>query len=127
MIRDINHVNIRTPDVSATKAFFIDVLGLEEGWRPGVSTTGAWLYAGGRPLIHLSQAPEGATRAGGAGIDHFAFSIEDFDAMKARLDALGTPYKEVAFDDVIRIRQLNVFEPGGVKIELNWSRDTRAA
>ena len=33
LINGLDHVNIRTADLAGTKALFVDVLGLREGWR----------------------------------------------------------------------------------------------
>ena len=57
MIRLIDHVNIATEKLQETRDFFVEVLGLEEGWRPeAFGFQGHWLYAGGRPIVHLQQA-----------------------------------------------------------------------
>jgi len=72
MIKGLDHINIRTADLAATKAFFVDILGLSDGWRPNVSRPGAWLYSGERALVHLSQADGPVTPSKGSSLDHFA-------------------------------------------------------
>ena len=53
LITGLDHINIRTADLAGTKAFFMDVLGLSEGWRPAFPFPGAWLYAGEKDVVHL--------------------------------------------------------------------------
>jgi len=52
----IDHVTIATDDLETTVAFYRDVLGLVVGPRPAFPFAGAWLYANGRPIVHL-RAP----------------------------------------------------------------------
>src|SRR6185369_16392021 len=92
-IQGLDHVNISTTKLAETKAFFIDVLGLEEGWRPSLPFDGAWLYAGGRDVVHLAEVKEAPQPSRGASLDHFAFSIEDYDEAVRRLEAAGIAYK----------------------------------
>jgi len=50
---ELDHVNIRTRQLSVVRAFYTDVLGLKDGPRPPFGHPGAWLYAGDRPVVHL--------------------------------------------------------------------------
>ena len=52
----IDHVTIATDDLDGIVAFYRDVLGLEVGPRPAFPFAGAWLYAGGRPIVHLLRS-----------------------------------------------------------------------
>ena len=45
-ITELNHINIRTTKMEETKDFFIDIVGLEIGWRPDFDSHGYWLYCG---------------------------------------------------------------------------------
>jgi len=57
-IRGIDHINIGTHRLEETRAFFRDVLGLTEGWRPDFPFGGAWLYAGDGAVVHLVDLAE---------------------------------------------------------------------
>ena len=56
-IRALHHVNLRgsPAQIAKMKDFDCNVLGLREGPRPPFLSTGAWLYAGGCPLVHLVE------------------------------------------------------------------------
>ena len=95
-ILDLDHINIRTTELARTKAFFIDVLGLSEGWRPDFSFAGAWLYAGDKAVVHLVEVSRAGAPTRGSSLDHFAFAIDDYDEAKRRLDAAGLPYEPAA-------------------------------
>lgn len=118
MIRGLDHVNIATAKLAETKDFFVEVLGLKEGWRPKVASGGAWLYAGDQALVHLLEQREPPQPSRGSAIDHFAFAIDDYDEAVRRLEARGVSYEAFALPDG-GIRQLVVTDLNGVRIELN--------
>ena len=138
----LDHCNIRTFDLDATIAFYTDVVELKDGDFPGARSMGAWLYdASDRPILHLiaidPNDPEAAlgrvrdrlgalggdldleSRSGTGVIDHIAFECDDYDMMKAKLEAKGLVYTS---NDVpmIKLRQLFVNDPNGVTLELNF-------
>src|SRR6185369_12386142 len=63
-ITGMNHFNVLTDDVEATRKFYVGVLGLTEGERPPFKFPGLWLYAGGHPILHISGARLPKERAG---------------------------------------------------------------
>jgi catechol 2,3-dioxygenase-like lactoylglutathione lyase family enzyme len=115
----LDHINIRTADLQRTRAFFMEVLGLEEGWRPAFDFPGAWLYADGKDVVHLVEVGETPPASRRSSLDHFAFAIDDFEAAKAALDRHGITYRPTASPEG-DIRQLFLTDPSGVTIELNW-------
>jgi len=120
MITGLDHANICTDDLEATRAFYVDLLGLEEGFRPNLgSSRGLWLYANQRPILHIIL--ESQARPPGGALDHVAFAVSDFDATLARLDGAGVTYQARDIPDGIG-RQAFVKDPSGVTIELNWRR-----
>lgn len=118
MIVNLNHVNIFSANVDATVAFYSDVLGLAPGWTPDFPVRVQWLYSGGHALVHVVEVPS-ARPAEGVAIDHYAFSIDDFDAALRKLEKADCPYKILEIADG-RIRQAFITDPNGVRIELNW-------
>src|SRR3954463_4628612 len=90
-IEGMNHFNVLTDDVEATRRFYCDVLGPRKGYRPPFSFDGLWLYAGGRPILHVSAAKLPQERAGV--IDHIAFTSKDLKGTIARLQASGIEYR----------------------------------
>jgi catechol 2,3-dioxygenase-like lactoylglutathione lyase family enzyme len=115
MISGLNHANILTARLDETVDFFVRVLGLEIGPRPDFPFDGAWLYAGGQPVIHLVTR-EQAPGASGA-LDHVAFTVADLDAALGRFDALGVRYRASAIPSGFG-RQAFLTDPNGVRIEL---------
>ena len=52
-----NHFNIRAPRalLEEVKHFYLNVIGLEEGFRPDVPIHGYWLYLEELPVLHLME------------------------------------------------------------------------
>jgi catechol 2,3-dioxygenase-like lactoylglutathione lyase family enzyme len=116
-IEGMNHFNVLTDDVEATRRFYIDIVGLTDGYRPPLSFDGAWLYAGGRAILHVSKAKLPADRNGV--IDHMAFSATDLKGTVARLKHHGVQFslnQQVGS----RIWQIFCHDPMGAKVELDF-------
>jgi catechol 2,3-dioxygenase-like lactoylglutathione lyase family enzyme len=96
-INVLHHVTIKTDDLEATRDFYRDVLGLEEGLRPDLEFPGYWLYCGDVPVVHLvprRNAIGGGPSRDTGPFDHFAFLASDFDGIKAKLEKNGIKYRE---------------------------------
>jgi catechol 2,3-dioxygenase-like lactoylglutathione lyase family enzyme len=116
-ITGMNHFNVLTNDVDATRRFYVDVLGLVEGPRPPFKFPGLWLYAGGQPILHISGGDIPASRAGV--IDHIAFSTTGLKQTVDRLNANGIQhslYRQVGTG----IWQIFCHDPMGAKVELDF-------
>lgn len=117
----MNHFTILCDDVEATIAFYGDLLGLTAGARPPFPFPGAWLYADGKPILHLiGGRPRTELRAGV--IDHMAFSAFGLAATLAKLDARGVVH------DCRRLAgvgtwQLFFHDPNGARVELDFDPD----
>jgi catechol 2,3-dioxygenase-like lactoylglutathione lyase family enzyme len=120
----MNHFTILTDDVDATVRFYADMLGLEAGPRPPFGFPGAWLYAGGAPILHLIGGRErGELRAGV--IDHMAFTAQGLGETVAKLKARSIEY------DLRRLVgrgqwQLFFFDPNGARVELDFAAEEQA-
>ena len=119
IVKGLNHINIGTERLDETRAFFIDVLGLTQGWRPNFPFGGAWLYAGDEAVVHLVELAAGRRPSSEAALDHFAFTIDDYDATIRKLEGVGVKYRAVDIPGT-PIRQINILDPNGVNIELNY-------
>jgi len=117
MIRGLDHVNVCTDDLPATRAFYVDLLGLTEGPRPAFGIDGLWLYAGDAPIVHIVL--EGSARPARGAIDHFSFAVADFDAALARMTAAGVPYAAADIPGGFG-KQAFITDPNGVTVELTW-------
>lgn len=138
MAISLNHFSIRTTDLAATRAFYVDLLGLVEGPRPDFPFPGHWLYQGptdsyANAAVHVigidPADPSGlqnylgerdAARLSGSGaVDHVAFFATGLPDMLARLRAHGIAPRERTVPGV-GLHQLFLDDPSGVVVELNF-------
>ena len=115
----LDHYNIETVLPEETVAFYTEVLGLTNApeRRPAVPQPGTWLLVGDHPAVHVNFVDR--DRAGVTGsIDHVAFEGSGYDDMRARLDELGVAH-EVVESPQFNLKQIYVFDPNGVRIEIN--------
>ena len=121
-IAGLDHINIAGSHelIARCRAFYVDVLGLTEGYRPPFRRPGFWLYAGGHPIVHLVE-DDGAPPAGGATpFHHFALRCEGFEGAAERLRSLGVAFTgdRVPGENTA---QLFLEDPAGVALELNFT------
>jgi catechol 2,3-dioxygenase-like lactoylglutathione lyase family enzyme len=116
----LDHVNIRTTRLDEMSAFYEDVLGLKRGKRPSFPFGGAWHYCGGNAIVHLVESKK-RIKSGEAQVEHFALraggSMKSFQRKLRQHDA---PYEVVSLEE-INMRQVNVFDPDGNKIEVQFA------
>jgi len=127
----LEHYLVLSDDIDGTRDFYCDVLGMREGFRPKLGFPGYWLYVGDVPSIHIAEWESYAvwtkevgipvsSRAKSTGaVDHIAFNASGFDEVRARLQARGLKINENLLDE-IGLRQLFIYDPNGVPIELNF-------
>lgn len=117
----LDHVNIAGSGslIERCRAFYVDVLGLDDGHRPPFRSRGFWLYAGGQPVVHLTVKEHDPTANGATALDHFAFSCDGLEDAMARLRELGIPFELDPARDT-KAAQLFVTDPAGVSLELNF-------
>jgi catechol 2,3-dioxygenase-like lactoylglutathione lyase family enzyme len=124
------HYAVRAPDLAASRRFYVELLGLREGYRPPFAFPGAWLYLGDGEaefgVVHLIGEGEGRdaylgarSATGGGAIDHIAFLASGWREMRARCERLGARYEERRVPD-LGLRQVFLTDPTGVVIELNY-------
>lgn len=119
LVTGLDHINIRTADLAATRRLFVEVLGLSEGWRPPFPFPGAWLYAGDKDVVHLVEVSQPASPSDAASLDHFAFDISDYEAALQKIEATGLPFRATVTPGT-SVKQIFVRDANGVTIELNW-------
>jgi catechol 2,3-dioxygenase-like lactoylglutathione lyase family enzyme len=118
MIHGMNHFTVIAEDLDRTLDFYVGVLGLQQGPRPDLGFAGAWLYAGGTPILHVyADRPVPPGRAGV--IDHMAFSAKGLRETKARFDERGLKY-ELRQQKGAGTWQLFTLDPNGAKVELDF-------
>jgi catechol-2,3-dioxygenase len=119
-----NHYNLRAERsmMEQLKVFYRDVVGLQIGERPQLTSFGYWLYAGSKDVLHLSEAkPEEKRKENVATtFDHVAFTATDYDATIARLEKLAIKFRTREISDA-GPKQIFFSDPAGNGIELNFS------
>lgn len=126
-VRGLNHFNITAPSevIERVRDFYVEVLGLRVGQRPGFMREGFWLYAGAEPVVHLTACDaEDARTAHTRGLfDHVAFSCEGLREFVERLERSGVAYE---LDEVASLGQVQLFlrDPAGVGLELNFTGES---
>jgi len=134
------HYAVRTRDLGAATAFYVDILGLTPGPRPPFAFPGAWLYpasprgAEDQGCVHLVAAAESGSGGpdeyldardigpGGGALDHLAFLATDWAAMRQRLSAARVPYTERRIPGSSAI-QVFLTDPDGLIVELNYAAE----
>ena len=116
-IEGMNHFNVLSDDVDATRRFYVGVLGMVEGERPPFGFPGLWLYAGGHPILHISGGKLPAQRSGV--IEHIAFTSTGLAATVAQLKRHGI---EHTLDRQVGTGIWQVFchDPMGARVELDF-------
>lgn len=123
-IDGMNHFTVLTKDLEATKAFYVGLLGLKEGYRPPLGFPGTWLYAGAQPVLHvvagrpLPDPPAGV-------LDHMAFSASNLADVTSRLKAAGIKY-DLRKQPDSGVWQLFCFDPSGARVEMDFRADEPA-
>jgi catechol 2,3-dioxygenase-like lactoylglutathione lyase family enzyme len=129
-ITHMQHFMVLAKDLEKTRAFYCDVLGLRTGPRPPFRFNGLWIYAGDVACIHVAERssydetsrtdanPADPVDHGSGSVDHIAFSATDVEELVASFERHGVKYRvtKVPGKD---LRQLFVFDPDGIQIEIN--------
>ena len=137
-IGKLDHYSIRTLDIEASRRFYTEVMGFEEGFRPAFDFPGVWLYngapgPGSYGVVHIigidPSNPEGlkaylgdrdlSTLNGTGTVDHMAFTATGLADMRARLDRQNIPYRERTVPN-LGLHQVFFEDPSQVTIELNF-------
>lgn len=132
-VSHLEHFLIQTDDIERTCDWYVRVLGFRIGPSPEFGFPVKWLYLGERDVIHVCEGGAGASEArkrylgqqsedlrGSGVIDHVAFRCTGFDEMLARLQKAGVEFNERQVDDQA-LYQVFLFDPNGVKVELNFA------
>jgi len=128
----MQHFLVQSEDVEATKDWYVNVLGMKEGYTPDFKFPVYWLYLGDQDVLHLTKggANVSANRMkylgqqtqdsyGTGVIDHIAFRATGLTEVIEHLRRIGVEFNErqVSADGFY---QLFLFDPNGIKIELNF-------
>lgn len=122
-IESMNHFTVLSSDLEKTKAFYINILGLTEGYRPPMGSDGAWLYAEDKQqsILHIMSGRPLPDQAPGV-IDHMAFTATGLQTVIDTLNRHGITYRLNRMPE-LGIWQLFCHDPDGAKVELDFAAD----
>ena len=116
----LDHVNIRTNNLDAMSDFYEDILGLKRGPRPSFEFGGAWHYCGRNAVVHIVESTK-KLKMDETQLEHFAFrSNGTVKAFQKKMRETDTPYDVVPLTEINMI-QVNVYDPDGNKIEVQFA------
>jgi extradiol dioxygenase family protein len=129
----LEHFLIQTADIGATRDWYIKVLGMREGPHPDFKFPVCWMYIGDTDVIHLTEGGKNVSDNrkqylgqhsdalhGSGVIDHMAFRATGLKETIDHLERHKIEFTRRQVDDQ-GLFQLFLFDPNGVKIELNFS------
>ncbi len=128
-VQSIDHINLRAaePMYRRLEDFYRQLLGMVPGCRPDISSTGAWLYADGRPIVHLIRLDPPAESCSlaaphGAGLDHVAMRCRGLAETTGYLKRSRTEHTVAnspsSGETIVRLR-----DPSGLQLELIFAAD----
>ena len=122
----IDHYTLQVDpqDLPAVRDFYVRVLGLSEGPRPGFPFPGHWLYAGGSPIVHLAGiVAEGIGQASvrfpTGRFNHVSLRARGLAQTRRHLLAQGIDWQEAPVPD-FPLHQIFLRDPVGLKVELTF-------
>ena len=115
----LDHVNVRTANLEAMKAWYGEMLGMTPGRRPDFDFPGAWLYAGDDAVIHLVGVSDQPVPGGNPTLEHFALSATGLKALIDRAEARGEKYmlRKVPSFPIV---QVNLWDPDGNHLHIDF-------
>ena len=117
----LDHFNIAAPMelLERVRDFYVEVLGCEEGFRPGFQRRGYWLYADGKPSIHLIESDRHESSEGEVYLDHIAFRAGGLADFLQRLEHHGVAFRR-SYISEFEMTQLFFNDPAGTGLEVNF-------
>jgi catechol 2,3-dioxygenase-like lactoylglutathione lyase family enzyme len=119
--RGLDHVNLRTAKLPEMTAFYRDIIGLRVGDRPDFGFPGAWMWVDNHAAVHLVGMDAGL-HPKEPQIEHFAFRCEGLETFMQKCRDKDVPYY-VAVVPGTGLKQVNVFDPDGNKVEMQFRRE----
>jgi catechol 2,3-dioxygenase-like lactoylglutathione lyase family enzyme len=134
-LSNIEHFLVQTDSIARTRDWYVRVLGMEVGPNPDFKFPVCWLYLGGKDVVHITEGGASASEnrkkyvgqesqaTQGTGVlDHIAFRATGLRQMLEHLHAEKVDFKQRQLSDQ-GLYQLFMFDPNGIKIELNYAND----
>jgi catechol 2,3-dioxygenase-like lactoylglutathione lyase family enzyme len=132
-LNHLQHFLIQTADMQKTRDWYVEVLGMREGYAPDFKFPVCWLYIGEHDVLHIAEGGKNVSAnrmqylgqqsdalEGTGVIDHVAFRASGLRDMLEHLRRLKVGFKTRQVSDQ-GLFQLFMFDPNGVKVELNFA------
>lgn len=116
----LDHINVRTSNLSQMIDWYTDVLGMRNGDRPPFPFPGAWMYAGDHAVVHLVSVDREPQTAG-LKLEHFALTATGLASFVDRLKARGIDYDCARVPD-FDVFQVNVHDCDGNHIHIDFAK-----
>lgn len=134
----LEHFLVQAESIEETRDWYVRVLGFRVGPNPDFKFPVCWLYLGDRDVIHITQGganvsenrkkyvgQESTATQGSGVVDHIAFRASGLREMLEHLRSHGVDFKQRMVSDQ-GLYQLFLFDPNGIKIELNFANEEAA-
>ena len=117
----LDHFNIAAPMdlLQQVRDFYVEVLGFEQGFRPEFSRRGFWLYAEGKPCLHLIESEQHFANDKPGFLDHIAFRSTGLEGIRERLKQNTVEYR-TSYIKEFEMTQLFFHDPAGTGLEINF-------
>lgn len=125
-IQSAHHIGRVVRDLDASIAFYRDVLGFEQVWRPDFDFRGAWLFNYGLQVHLICVNPDASVEPipiSGRN-DHIAFYVEDTDQVEALLHEHQIAFHKSTVANT-GVTQLFFLDPDNNHIEVGTYPPTR--
>ncbi|WP_299536242.1 VOC family protein [uncultured Herbaspirillum sp.] len=123
-LQGIHHVALICSDYAASRAFYVDLLGLRVIAEHFREARDSWKLDLGLPdgtqieLFSFPAPPSRPSRPEACGLRHLSFAVADVAASKAELEAGGVVVEEIRVDEYTGRRFTFFADPDGLPLEL---------
>ena len=123
MLNNIHHTAIICSDYEKSKAFYVDILGLEvinETYREERQSYKLDLALNGRYVIELfsfPNPPQRVSRPEAAGLRHLAFEVDDLEVIIKHLESNNIAVEPIRIDEITNKRFTFTSDPDNLPIE----------
>ncbi|MCA0938294.1 VOC family protein [Salipiger pacificus] len=124
MLQGLHHVALICGDYARSRAFYVELLGLEVIAETHRAERGSWkldlaVPGGGQlELFSFPEPPERPSRPEAKGLRHLAFRVADMTEAVRWLEAAGVEVEPVRIDQLTGKRFTFFADPDGLPLEL---------
>jgi glyoxylase I family protein len=123
-LNNIHHIAIICSDYETSKAFYLDILGLQiirEVYREERQSHKLDLALNGEYIIELfsfPDPPKRLSRPEATGLRHLAFEVDNLDSTIETLTKMGVIAEPIRIDEITQKAFTFIFDPDNLPIEL---------